>query len=144
MFSFLISYELLMRQKNGEECVFLFRNSLDKIISMLRFGQYNVFEICETVFEAECFSQKSGCFTEQWNEFCKEHMLDDTHDISLIERVGEILGSCDSESQIEQIAYIRDELSASYSKKHAETERKRRIYLSLGCFGGMMICILLI
>lgn len=146
MFSFLISYELLIGEENKARKADFLRETVDKIISMLRFGGHDVFQICESVFEdAQEFSLENGDFQEQWVSYCRHNISDaDLKDIHLFEKVGDVLGSADAQSQIERLTYIKDELARSYNRRRADIEKKRRIYLSLGCFSGLMVCILLI
>ena len=146
MFSFLISYELLIGEENKARSADSLREAVDKIIVMLHFGEYDVFQICESVFEdADEFSPKNGNFHSQWVSYCNQNIDDaDMGDILLFEKVGEILGSSDAQSQIERLTYIKNELWQSYNKKRTDVEKKRRIYFSLGCFAGLMVCIILI
>lgn len=146
MFSFLISYELLIGEENKARSAGGLKDAIDKIIVMLHFGEYDVFQICESVFEdADEFSPKNGNFHSQWVSYCNQNIDDaDMGDILLFEKVGEILGSSDAQSQIERLTYIKDELWQSYNKKRTDVEKKRRIYFSLGCFAGLMVCIILI
>ena len=146
MFSFLISYELLICKENKARSADGLREAVDKIIVMLHFGEYDVFQICESLFEnAHEFSPKNGNFHSQWVSYCNQNIDDaDMGDILLFEKVGEILGSSDAQSQIERLTYIKDELWQSYNKKRTDVEKKRRIYFSLGCFAGLMVCIILI
>lgn len=147
-FSFLISHELLIYEENKAKRLEFFADATERIIVMLRFGQYDVYEICETVFSGDIngcnFIRSNGSFNEQWEEFCQSETLCGGSDMAHVERIGEILGSSDCESQIERLAYIREELLDSYSKKRSEIDRNRKIYLSLGCFVGIMVCILMI
>lgn len=146
MFSFLISYELLICEENKARSADSLREAVDKIIVMLHFGEYDVFQICESLFEnAHEFSTLNGNFREQWIDYCRNHLIDaDLKDVLLFEKVGEILGSTDAQSQIDRLIYIKDELVRSYENRRTDVEKKRRIYLSLGCFSGLMVCIILI
>lgn len=146
MFSFLISYELLISEENKARRADSLIEAVDRIIVMLRFGGYDVFQICESIFEdAQEFSPQNGDFQEQWVDYCSQNISDaDMKDLAIFEKVGEVLGSADAQSQIERLTYIKDELARSYNKRRADIEKKRRIYLSLGCFAGLMVCILLI
>lgn len=146
MFSFLISYELLICEENKARSADSLREAVDKIIVMLHFGEYDVFQICESLFEdGDEFSPLNGDFRKQWIDYCRNHLIySDLKDVLLFEKVGEVLGSTDAKSQIDRLTYIKDELIRSYENRRTDIEKKRRIYLSLGCFSGLMVCILLI
>lgn len=119
------------------------------MISMVKFQSYDVFQICEICFKdgKACdynpFLKINGCFRDEWIKACSESLseCDDRVKEQFCE-IGDFLGMLDAESQTFRLTAILSEINLRRTEIEFGLDKKRRIYLCMGMFTGIMICLI--
>lgn len=108
---------------------------LEEIIS-----KQNEFSLCEAAARKTCFAENPG---EALSEAAKE-TLSNKEDAALISEFALGLGIGDTESQIEHIELYSELLKGHIKNAEAEYKSKGRLYIALGLFTGVAICVLIL
>lgn len=88
----------------------------------------------------------SGNWKEMWQQAVAEHAAGEgfsRKDIDLLNGFGTGFGSSDTESQVAHFKLYETLTATAVSEARAERDRKAKLYLMLGVFGGMAAAILL-
>lgn len=147
--SLLISDE---KVKSGKRQIRIYRElieALEKMTANLRFRSYDVYQLCEASFESggelEGFKNITGCFESEWRHVCETSLHGiDQNTYSQFLSIGSFLGEYDLESQLDKLEHISSDIRKRLEDCEGELSQKKKIYYSLGLFGGMMICLMFI
>lgn len=140
------SLELYRRKVRIADTAEELSDIIGRMISLLRFESADVYTLCR-----ECFTNGypqfqaiiDGNFRERWMSAC-QIIIADTETLRLLGLVGETLGNSDTQSQIERLQAIREDLRSharALKQKHAET---KKLYTTLGALSGLAVAIIII
>lgn len=123
--------------------------ALEKMTANLRFRSYDVYQLCEASFESggelEDFKNITGCFETEWQCACEASLHGiDQNTYNQFASIGSFLGEYDLESQLNKLEHISSDICKRLEDRENELSQKKKIYYSLGLFGGMMICLMLV
>lgn len=96
---------------------------------------------------AECkLSLESGHgFTNSWKDAVKKSPGSlELQEIELISALGDVLGSTDLDSQLQNLAWTREQLEHILSDARAYRDKHHKLYSSLGVLSGIAVAIILI
>lgn len=88
----------------------------------------------------------SGNWMETWKKAVSEHAGSEgfsRKDLDLLQGFGTGFGSSDTESQVAHFSLYETLTASAVSEARAERDRKSKLYLMLGVFGGIAAAILL-
>ncbi len=122
-------------------------NAVDEIISLISYGNYDVYTICSRIYECmgivnDAVFSAYGDFKEQWSSAINN--IQESESKTIFNEVGDIIGAYDSNTQISKLTYIRDVLRKNYDSQNVILSKNRRIYYTMGCFLGLMLVIIVI
>ncbi len=146
--SLLLSHE---KVRAGKEQIELYRElieALEKMTANLRFRSYDVYQLCEASFDGgellKAFKNITGCYEAEWKRACEVSLSKiDQNTYNQFLSIGSFLGEYDLESQINKLEHISADIYKRLESCERELLSKKKIYYSLGLFGGMMICLML-
>ena len=123
--------------------------ALEKMTANLRFRSYDVYQLCEASFEnggeLEGLKNITGCFEAEWQCACEASLHGiDQNTYNQFASIGSFLGEYDLESQLNKLEHISSDICKRLEDRENELSQKKKIYYSLGLFGGMMICLMLV
>lgn len=138
--------------KSGKRQIKIYRElieALEKMTANLRFRSYDVYQLCEASFEnggeLEGFKNITGCFEAEWQCACEASLHSiDQNTYNQFASIGSFLGEYDLESQLNKLEHISSDICKRLEDRENELSQKKKIYYSLGLFGGMMICLMLV
>lgn len=138
--------------KSGKRRIRIYRElieALEKIIANLRFRSYDVYQLCEASFEGggelEAFKNITGCFETEWRRACGTSLCTiDQNTYNQFLSIGSFLGEFDLESQLNKLEHISSDICKRLEGCESELSQKKKVYYSLGLFGGMMICLMFV
>ncbi len=147
---FLISVEKL----NTEKRKILIAKDLENVVfqmeALLKYRSYDVYQLCEqcflnvTSFDVETFKSIRNSFSESFSEACEVSLSSaDECTRSAYMRIADFLGMYESETQIAGLEAVRSEIKSYRIAMESELAGKRKLYLSLGAFSGIIICLVL-
>lgn len=118
--------------------------------TLIHFEAADVFTVCEKVFEgveavdvAAFKSIRSGDFKSEWQAACDT--LDvDAESKRIFRAVGQVMGSCDIESQTKRLSELRSELSEHAKNLSEKAESTKKLYASLGALLGAAVSVIFI
>ncbi len=147
--SLLISDE---KVKSGKRRIKTYRElieALEKMTANLRFRSYDVYQLCEASFESggelEDFRNITGCFETEWHRACETSLCNiDQNTYNQFVSIGSFLGEYDLESQLNKLEHISMDIRKRLEVCENELSQKKKVYYSLGFFGGMMICLMFV
>lgn len=147
--SLLISDE---KVKSGKRRIKIYRElieALEKMTANLRFRSYDVYQLCEASFdswgELEGFRNITGCFETEWRRMCEVSLFGiDQNTYDQFVSIGSFLGEYDLESQLNKLELISSDIRKRLEDCEDELSQKKKVYYSLGLFGGMMICLMFV
>lgn len=143
--AFLLAREKIISEEKTIKLLTALFDSLERMISMLRFQSADVYSICERAFELEEFKRISDSFSESWVNACQKTLKSLSEDeYSLFESIGGFLGQFDLETQLSRLEYIKMEYIKRLDFRKSELSKKKKLYYSLGAFAGTIICLILI
>lgn len=92
---------------------------------------------------AEAALSGGGTFREAWTRaLSEERGYLSEEDISLLERTGSILGSCDCEGQLSKLSVCSAEADRLCEEAREQYSAKGRLYRSLGAIAGALIAVI--
>lgn len=138
--------------KSGKRQIKIYRElieALEKMTANLRFRSYDVYQLCEASFESggelEGFKNITVCFETEWQCACEASLHGiDQNTYNQFASIGSFLGEYDLESQLNKLEHISSDICKRLEDRESELSQKKKIYYSLGLFGGMMICLMLV
>ena len=142
------SHKLTMRVEKLEAFLRLLCSSRDEI----RYSSMPVESILKRHGEGISFfsglqgAGGSGNWKEMWQQAVTEHAAGEgfsRKDLDLLKGFGTGFGSSDTESQVAHFKLYETLTASAVSEARAERDRKSKLYLMLGIFGGMAAAILL-
>ncbi len=147
--SLMVSYE---KVKSGKRRIKTYRElieALEKMTANLRFRSYDVYQLCEASFESggelEDFRNITGCFEAEWRYACEMSLCNiDQNTYNQFVSIGSFLGEYDLESQLGKLEHISMDIRKRLEASEDELSQKKKVYYSLGLFGGMMICLMFV
>ncbi len=147
--SLMTSYEKVKSSKMRIEIYRELIEALEKMTANLRFRSYDVYQLCEASFESggelEGFKNITGCFEPEWRHACETCLCSiDQSTYNQFLSIGSFLGEYDLESQLNKLEHISSDIRKHLEASASELSQKKKIYYSLGLFGGMMICLMFI
>lgn len=145
----MVSYE---KVKSGKRRIKTYRELIEateKITANLRFRSYDVYQLCEASFdsrgELESFRNITGCFETEWRRACETSLYSiDQNTYNQFVSIGSFLGEYDLESQLAKLEHISTDIRKRLEDCEGELSQKKKVYYSLGLFGGMMICLMFV
>ncbi len=147
---FLISIESLNRERKKIRIAIELENVVFQMEALLKYGSYDVYQLCErcfsdvTAFNAESFMKISDSFSESFLCACEKSLCDvDNNTKSAFMKIAYFLGMYESETQIAGLESILEEIKARRIVMEKELLSKRKLYLCLGAFSGIIICLIL-
>lgn len=133
------SLRLMIRYEALEVSEIIRRLSENSELSQLSFIVYL------QKYAAECFESGEMTFDELWEKAISENSGDLTaEDISVISRMGRILGSCDSDGQLCTLTGLCDETDRLINEAREQYLAKGKLYRALGAVAGAFIAIMLV
>lgn len=123
--------------------------ALEKMTANLRFRSYDVYQLCEASFdrggELEGFRNITESFEFEWKRVCETSLkMIDQNTYNQFMGIGSFLGEFDLESQINKLEHISSDICKRAEELEKELSQKKKVYYSLGLFGGMLICLIFI
>lgn len=149
--AFLFGNEFYNAQRKKLRSIKELNEIVSDIIISVNYLSLDVFDICKRVFSnRSCFDYtefidiSNGDFPSLWLNAC-EKSLDSISkdDKDMFAQIGTILGSCDSESQIKKLEYIKLSLSKSCDALSSSIDTKRKLYYTLSVSCGLLICLII-
>ncbi len=119
------------------------------IIVCVDYLSLDVFDICKRVFAGDklgkynAFTEISeGDFKKRWIDTCDKSLIGiSSYDRKLFSEIGNVLGTCDSGSQIKKLSYIEKELEKSYAEKISKLRKNKKLYQIIGLSLGAVVCL---
>lgn len=118
--------------------------------ALLKYGSYDVYQLCEkcfsdiTAFDASGFTKITDSFSESFLKACKKSLCNASESTeSAFMKISEFLGMYESETQISGLETILGEIKSDRIVMENELAGKRKLYLCLGAFSGIVICLVL-
>ncbi len=145
----MVSYE---KVESGKRRIKTYRElieALEKMTANLRFRSYDVYQLCEASFESggelEDFRNITGCFETEWRYVCETSLCNiDQNTYNQFLSIGSFLGEYDLESQLNKLEHISMDIRKRLEASENELSQKKKVYYSLGLFGGVMICLMFV
>lgn len=128
----LFSYELF-RQKCAEaQQARELSEGLTSMIALLKYSRPDVYELTRLSIGKRRpeFIFTPGDFQKKWCEASQS--VKDPEARRLMMSAGEIIGTTDSETQSESLSLIRDDLRALSERLRINSEKSKRLYITLG------------
>lgn len=118
--------------------------------ALLKYGSHDVYQLCERsfsearAFDGKCFSSISDSFSESFLTACEKSLADaDMGTKSAFMRIADFLGMYESETQIAGLESVLEEIKNGRIALENELRSKRKLYLCIGAFSGIVICLIL-
>ncbi len=118
--------------------------------ALLKYGSHDVYQLCERsfsevmAFDGECFSSISDSFSESFLTACEKSLADaDMGTKSAFMKIAGFLGMYESETQIAGLECVLEEIKSGRIALENELRSKRKLYLCIGAFSGIVICLIL-
>lgn len=141
----LISLEMYRGKVRLADTASELSETVGRMLTLLRFEGADVYTICREAFTEEypAFRAISNDFPVRWESVCNT-LTADTETKRLMMLAGETLGASDTESQIERLTLIRDDLRAHAKELHKKAAESKRLYTTLGAAAGLAAVIFMI
>jgi len=147
---FLISLEEL----NAEMRKILIAKELESIVfqleALIKYGSYDVYQLCErcfsdvTAFDAGSFVEIKDSFSENFLRACEKSLENADKSTKLaFMKIADFLGMYDLASQVAGLESVLEEIKTRRIAMENELAAKRKLYLCLGAFSGIVICLVL-
>ncbi|MCC8196010.1 MAG: stage III sporulation protein AB [Ruminococcus sp.] len=147
---FLISNEQLNREKRKIRIAKELEGVIFQMEALLKYGSYDVYQLCEkcfsdiTAFDVSGFTKITDSFSESFLKACEKSLGDASESTeSAFMKISEFLGMYESETQISGLETILGEIKSDRIAIENELAGKRKLYLCLGAFSGIVICLVL-
>ncbi|MCD7771702.1 MAG: stage III sporulation protein AB [Oscillospiraceae bacterium] len=147
---FLISIEEIRRERRKIQIAKELESIIFQMQALLKYGSYDVYQLCERcfsdvdTFNARSFTAISDCFSESFVKACEKSLVDaDKSTESAFMKIADFLGMYESETQISGLESVLDEIKKGRIEMENELVAKRKLYLCLGAFSGIVICLIL-
>lgn len=147
---FLISIESLNRERKKIQIAMELEGVIFHMKVLLKYGSYDVYQLCErcfsdvTAFDAVSFRDISDSFSERFLSACEKSFCDaDKNTKSAFMKIASFLGIYESETQIAGLESVLEEIKTRRIAMEKELLSKRKLYLCLGAFSGIVICLIL-
>lgn len=140
------SLELYRRKERFAETTEELSDIVGRMIALLRFENADVYSICQEVFSdkyPKFSSITAGDFPTLWKSACQSLGVD-TETTRLFALVGDTLGTSDTQSQIEQLQIIRDDMRAHAKSLKERSAETKKLYTTLGALLGLAASIIII
>lgn len=150
--TYLSGYELYKSELIKAKAVRELGRIVEDIIVCVDYLALDVFEICKRVFVERkyinCYeftNISSGDFPSLWRDACEKSLDSLPKSISEdFSELGEILGSCDKESQIKKLERTKDSLTKRYDELSVKLNEKKKLYSTVSlCLGALLILIVI-
>lgn len=147
---FLISLEAVNREKRKIRIARELESIIFQMEALLKYGSYNVYQICEKcfsdakAFDASSFKEISGDFSGSFITACKVSLEEaDDKTLSAFTKIADFLGMYESETQLSGLDAVLEEVKINRVSMENMLVSKRKLYLCLGAFSGIVICLIL-
>lgn len=147
----LISYDAVLRLRKRLNMTKDLYRTADKMLAMLKYRSADVYEMCDVCFDsvksfdAAAFKSIHDNFSDEWQKACRQTVCELECDAySAFEGIADYLGMYDLESQTKRLEYTCEQLQKSCQRCESELEKKKKLYLCLGAFAGIIICMIVI
>jgi len=127
---------------------------IDKIITLIKYRSYNVFELCDEIkkddslyeMEFTSFSYTNGVpFCELWKENIEKWKVPiKNNERNIYFEIGKMLGTTDKEGQISALILFDTEIGKMLSDAEKEYSEKSKMIKMLGILSGAFVSIMLI
>lgn len=114
---------------------------LEQLIAMEEFQSFYFLNRCKSLFS------KSVPFTTSWRTAIMSHSDNlqlQADDKKLLLKLGDILGSMDSENQVHELTLIKNSFESRLSEAQQNREKYGKLYRSLGVLAGVGISIFML
>ncbi len=146
----LISLEELNRERKKIQIAKELENVIFQMEALLKYGSYDVYQLCERsfsnakAFDASSFIGIQENFSDSFLRAC-ECSLEEANEVtkSAFMKIPDFLGLYESETQISGLEAILEEIKSGRIAMENELAAKRKLYLCLGAFSGIVICFVL-
>ncbi len=150
--AYLSGYELYKTELAKARTVKELSKIIEDIIICVDYLSLDVFEICNKVFKerkyiscSEFIDISSGDFPALWRNACEkclynlpENILEDFSEL------GEIIGSCDKDSQLKKLERIKQTLNKSYDELSINTNERKKVYSTVSLCVSMLLILIVI
>ena len=119
---------------------------ISRMISLLRFENADVYTLCRECFTDDYMqfrSITSGDFHKLWLDSC-QHISADAESKRLLALVGETLGTSDTQSQIERLKVICNDMQDHTKSLKRKVAEQKKLYTTLGALSGLAVSIMII
>lgn len=147
---FLISLEELSRERRKIQIAKELEGVIFHMQALLKYGSYDVYQLCDkcfsevSSFNADCFKAISGNFSESFLDACECSLENaDKGTRTSFMKIADFLGMYESETQIAGLESVLGEIKSERIAMESELAGKRKLYLCLGVFSGIVICLIL-
>lgn len=120
---------------------------ISRMISLLRFENADVYTLCRECFTDDYMqfrSITSGDFHKMWLDACNCCMSADTETKRMLINVGETLGTSDTQSQIERLKVICNDMQDHTKSLKWKVAEQKKLYTTLGALSGLAVSIMII
>lgn len=145
----LAGYELYKQEQTNAKAIQELYQIVEDIIISIDYLSLDVFEICTSVFRDRKYLDYSaflniscGDFPSLWSKACVDTF--NGHTCEVFSDIGNILGACDSESQIKKLTYIKESLMRSYEELSVKLNDKRKLYSTISLCVGVLLVLIII
>ncbi|MCD7846817.1 MAG: stage III sporulation protein AB [Oscillospiraceae bacterium] len=147
---FLISLEKLNSERRKIQIAKELENVIFQLEALIKYGSYDVYQLCErcfsdvTAFDAGSFVEIKDSFSESFLKACEKSLeTADKSTKSAFMKIADFLGMFESDTQIAGLENVLEEIKSRRIAMENELAAKRKIYLCLGAFSGIVICLVL-
>lgn len=147
---FLVSVEKLNSERKKVEIAKELESIIRQMSTMIKYQSADVFQLCMTCFEGrfECdyssFLTIDGDFSEGWQRACDAALkCSDAMIVKSFSCISDFLGCYDKQSQITGLEAVSEDIKLRRTSIEEKLEKNKKMYLCLGAFFGIMICLIL-
>ncbi len=148
---FLISIEELNRERKKILIARELEDTIFQMEALLKYSSYDVYQLCEKSFseiksfDASYFTAITHSFSESFLTACEKALKEaDNETKSAFVKIADFLGMYESEIQISGLESILEEIKNGRISMEKELMAKRKLYICLGAFSGIAICLVLL
>lgn len=147
---FLISLEKLSSERQKIQIAKELESVIFQLEALIKYGSYDVYRLCEccfadvTVFDAGSFVEIKDSFSESFLEACEKSLDNaDSSTKSAFMKIADFLGMFELDMQIIGLESVLEEIKSRRISMENDLAAKKKLYLCLGAFSGIVICLVL-